>query len=111
MPLIEAFFVPRVDELALDGILLTVALLSTLFTGVLTGAAPALLVRRRELRIALHSGGRDVFGRAGGNVLRSVLAAAQLALALTLLAGAGLMTNTLVRLMNIDLGFERSAAH
>ena len=108
VPSIETFYIPRVDEISLDGTLLAVALVSTLFTGVFTGTAPAFLVRRRELRIALQSSGRDVFGRAGGNVLRNVLAAAQLALALTLLAGAGLMTNTLVRLMNIDLGFERS---
>jgi len=107
VPSIEAFYIPRVDEIALDRTLLAVAFLSSLITGLFSGIAPALLVRRRELRIALQSSGQDVFGRAGGKVWRNVLAAAQLALALTLLVGAGLMTNTLIRLMNIDLGFDR----
>ncbi|HOK44938.1 MAG TPA: hypothetical protein PLK67_03345 [Bryobacteraceae bacterium] len=45
--------------------------------------------------------------RVGGLPLRNVLVVAQLALAMVLLSGAGLMTNTLLRLLSIDVGFER----
>jgi predicted permease len=78
----------------------------TLVTGLLFGLAPAL----RTTRISLAEGMKDAgpVGVSGARLrLGKLLVAAQVALSLTLLAGAGLFIRTLRNLENIDLGFER----
>jgi len=99
--------VPRLYEIHMDGwsVLYTVVL--TVFTGLLFGLAPILQLSRSHLLESLRSSGHGQAGgaRASGR-LRSSLVAAQVGLALALLICAGLFGKTLVRLTQIQLGFE-----
>jgi putative ABC transport system permease protein len=105
IPSIHAFRIPRVEEIAIDDSVLIIAAILSLATGILFGLAPALQVRHRDLTAVLRA---QAPSRAGGRQLRNALVVVQLALALVLLSGAGLMTSSLLRLLHIDLGYERS---
>jgi putative ABC transport system permease protein len=105
VPSIHAFQIPRIEEIAMDHTVLIIAAILSLATGILFGLAPALQVRNRDLTTVLRAQGPS---RPGGWQLRNALVVVQLALALVLLSGAGLMVNSLVRLLHIDLGYERS---
>src|SRR5438552_19142405 len=77
-----------------------------LVVAALLGAIPALAASRTSLNEALHQGGRSsTLGRGGCRLLRS-LTAIEVALALVLTAGAGLMISSLSRLLSTDRGFE-----
>lgn len=101
---------PRVETIAVDG---RVMLFATAITGVsalLFGLAPALRFSRPELTGALRSGGRSL--GAGRWRLRSGLVVTEIALALVLLVGAGLLVRSFVELLEVRLGFataERAA--
>jgi putative ABC transport system permease protein len=71
----------------------------------LFGLAPALRASRVDLKEALKDAGKSTSGRAGGN-WRNALVAAELALAFVLVAGAGLMGKSFLRLMNVDAGYD-----
>ena len=77
----------------------------TLMTSLLFGVAPALVASRRDPQDALKDGGGSTGSRRGGRIA-GALVVAQLALALTLLAGAGLLIKTVVRSMRFDPGFD-----
>jgi putative ABC transport system permease protein len=97
--------IPRLDEIALDGRILGVALLASLLTGLLFGLVPAVRGSGRNLDATLKNAG----ARAGGGRrerLRAALVIGQTALAVTLVAGAGLLINSFVRLVSVDLGFD-----
>ena len=106
-PAIRAIEIPRAEEIAVDRQFLLIGLAVSLASGVLFGLAPALQAWRRDLIGGLHSGDAPT-GRLTGKRFRDALVAAQLALVMVLLSGAGLMTNTLIRLLRVDLGFVRS---
>ena len=106
-PAIRAIEIPRAEEIAVDREFLLIGLAISLASGVLFGLAPAFQAWRRDLIASLHRG-EDSAGRFGGRHVRDALVAAQLALVMVLLTGAGLMTNTLLRLLNVDLGLTRS---
>jgi putative ABC transport system permease protein len=91
----------------LDGRVLGFALLISLLGGVLAGFAPALTNSRKDPLAMLKEGGRS--SGAGGRSIGKLLSAfviAETALALVLLAGAGLMLQNFRRLQHRDLGFE-----
>jgi putative ABC transport system permease protein len=77
----------------------------TMGTAILFGLAPALQASKHEPQAALKEGGAATAGRRGRR-LASGLVMAQLALALLLLAGAGLLIKTVVRSMTFDTGFD-----
>jgi putative ABC transport system permease protein len=106
-PSIRAIDIPRAEEIAVDRQFLLIGLAVSLASGILFGVAPALQAWRRDLNAALH--GQGAAGNLAGQGYRSVLVAAQVALVTVLLSGAGLMTNTLFRLLRVDLGFTRSS--
>jgi len=81
----------------------------SLLTGVLFGLAPAFRATRVELAPALKESSRNLAGAGAGRrwPLGKILVAAQFAVSLLLLMGAGLFVRTLVNLQRLDLGFER----
>jgi putative ABC transport system permease protein len=75
-----------------------------MLTGVLFGLAPSLVASRADLTLGLREGGRGSVGGAGR--LRAGLVAAEMALSVILLAGAGLLFRSLVGLQGVDPGLN-----
>lgn len=88
-----------------DGRVLGFAVVLALLTGLLFGLAPAWQAAKTDLQLTLKAGERSL--NAGGRV-RSLLVVAEIALALVLLIGAGLLSKSFVRLLNVSPGFEAS---
>jgi putative ABC transport system permease protein len=86
-------------------VLLFTLALSTL-TGVLFGLVPAITSSRPDLNVSLKEGRRGSFAGLGRNTLRRALVAAEVALALVLLVGAGLMIRSARRVLAVDPGFH-----
>lgn len=95
---------PRLDEVTVDGRVLSFALVLSLLTGVLFGIAPALLGSSMKLADTLRQSMRGT--TSARNRLRSVLVIAEVALAAVLLVGAGLLGRSLQRLLEVDLGMQ-----
>ena len=93
------------SDVGIDMNVLAFAVGLTLVTGLFFGIAPAWHAARARITDVLHQGRGAVTGRSR---LRSVLAGVQLALATVLLVGAGLLTQTVLRLQHVPLGFEPS---
>jgi len=96
--------IPRQGEIGVDATALVFALGISLVTGVLFGLAPAIRATRSSVRDALAASARTMSGRDGG--LRGALVVSEIALALVLLAGAGLMVQSFLRLRHVELGFR-----
>lgn len=96
---------PRISEIGIDTTVLGFTLGVSLLTGVLVGLAPALRASRPDLNESLKEAGGRSAGGSGGRV-RGLLVVTEIALALVLLAGAGLMINSFVRLQRVHPGFE-----
>ena len=84
------------------------ALLMSLFAGAATGLYPAWQSCRSDLSSTLKESGRSTIGIPGQQRSRRILVGAQVALSITLLAGASLMIASFVRLRNQDIGFQAS---
>lgn len=95
---------PRLQEVGIDLRVLLATGAMTLAAGVLSGIAPALTAARAEVREVLARVGRTVGG--GGDRLRGGLVVSQVALALLLLVGSGLLLRSFVRLAGVDPGFR-----
>jgi hypothetical protein len=106
-PAIRAIDIPRLEELAVDRQFLLIGFAVSLASSIIFGLAPALQAWRHDLIAGLQRGDAPA-RRLTGRRFRDALVAAQLALVMVLLSGAGLMTNTLLRLLTVDLGFTRS---
>lgn len=98
----------RAEEIGLDGTLLGFGLLVTLVTGLLFGAWPAYRAARVDPTEALHDGARGNTGGRGGRRARSVLVSAQVAVALMLLVGAGVLVRAFMARQAVNLGFDSS---
>ncbi|HEU0179205.1 MAG TPA: ABC transporter permease [Blastocatellia bacterium] len=96
---------PRVDEVAIDGRALAFSALISVGAGLLFGLVPALQISAPNLNETLKEGSRGS-GAGAGHRMRSALIVAEVALALVLLAGAGLLARSLFRLLDVDLGFN-----
>jgi predicted permease len=97
---------PRIESFSIDWTVLVFASVVTLIATFACGLAPAWLLSRSDLRDALVSGGRGSTG--GTRRLRSWLVAGQIALALVLLANAGLLFRSFARLNSEQPGFDPS---
>ena len=96
--------VPRMEETRVDGGVLLFALMIAAGAAVIRGLLPALQTSRADLRQALDEGGRS--GRGGARPrLHGMLVAAEVALSLILLVGAGLLVKSFIRLQHVDPGF------
>jgi predicted permease len=96
--------IPRIELVRIDGWVLAFTFGVSALTGIVFGLAPAFQATRRELRESLSLGGRTLTGSHEG--LRSALVIAEIALALVLLTGAGLMLKSFLRLRAVDPGFR-----
>lgn len=95
--------IPRASEVSLDTRVLIFTVLVSLLTGLLSGLAPALKTSEWRLANGLKEGKRSAPSRSR---LQSALVAVEMALALVLLVGAGLMVRSLAALWNVDPGFR-----
>jgi putative ABC transport system permease protein len=96
--------VPRLAEAGVDGGALLFALALTLTTAVLFGLLPAVFMSRADLQQVLKDGGRGQTRGHGGGRAHRALVTAEIALAVMLLAGAGLLVRTVSRLAAEDPG-------
>ena len=96
---------PLLDQVAVDGRILGFAAMVTIVTGALFGILPAARASRTEPASSLREGGRGVSGGASAR-LRNALVVGQVALALMLLVGAGLLVRSFQNLQRVDLGFD-----
>jgi predicted permease len=94
---------PRVNEVSLDGRVLVFTAAVTLLTGILFGLFPSWRASRPGLYAAIRSVGGGAWGRGH---LRNSVVVVEVATALVLLVGAGLLVKTFHRLNTTDLGFE-----
>jgi len=99
---------PRFSEVSLDSKVLLFTLVLSLATGVIFGLAPALKASRTNLQEIMKQSGRGSSGLR--HRLQGAFVAAEIALALVLLVGAGLMVRTLGALWRVDPGFNPSHA-
>lgn len=103
---IGAQTVPRLREVNLDTTVLFVTLIVSIGTGILFGLAPALASAKPELTEGLKEGGRGSTSGRRRSRLRNALVIGEMALALVLLVGAGLLTKSFARLQHVDPGFD-----
>ncbi len=96
---------PRLDEISIDTPVLLFTFGLTLLSGILFGLLPIQKYASPHKAIALREGGRNSSGGRERHRTRSVLVVAQVALALVLLIGSGLMIRSLVALENVQPGF------
>jgi predicted permease len=95
--------IPRLEEVALNGRVVGLALALSLANGILFGLAPAWFAARIDVNAMLKEGMR---GSSPRNPLRSALVVAQVAIALGVLSGAGLLMRSFYEVTRVDAGFE-----
>ena len=98
--------VAAVQGIGIDGRVLAFAVLVAMATGIAFGIAPAVQSARNDPKDALSEGGRGGSGGRRAGRLRAALVVVEIALAVVLLAGAGLMVRTLSDLRRVPLGFD-----
>jgi putative ABC transport system permease protein len=98
--------IPRLEEIAVGGRVLLFSLLLSVLAGLLCGGLAALRYGHPALVPALKEGGRGGTGGRERHRARNVLVVAQVALALVLLVGSGLMVKSFWRLRSVDPGFD-----
>jgi len=97
---------PRADEIGIDGTVMLFTLGVSLLAGVLFGLAPALHTAASDIHGALKEGARGTTADRGSHALRRSLVVTEVALAITLLTGAGLLLKSFARLQQVDPGFD-----
>ncbi|MGA9770722.1 MAG: ABC transporter permease [Blastocatellia bacterium] len=98
--------IPRATEIRLDGGVLLFTLAVSVLTGLIFGLVPAIQSSRPDLSESLKEGGRSSTEGARRNLIRSALVVFEVAIAIVLLVGAGLLIESLRRLQNINPGFN-----
>jgi predicted permease len=103
---LNAFNLPLLGSVRIDGNVLAFTLLAAVLTGVLFGLLPALQTPALKVQDALKEGGRGLSAGKGRAWLRNGLVVSEIAFASVLLVGAGLLLRSFVRVLDVDLGFE-----
>ena len=98
--------IPRSNDLGVDSTVMLFTLGLSVLTGLLFGVVPALQTSRTNLHETLKEGGRSGSADVSGNSMRRVLVVGEVALALTLLVGAGLLIKSVARLQHVAPGFD-----
>jgi putative ABC transport system permease protein len=101
--------IPRLaelDALPVDGWVLGFTLAASMLAGIISGIAPAWSASKLDLNEMLKEGGKGTMSGARASSLRGAFIVAEMALALALLVGAGLMIRSFLRLQTTDPGFD-----
>lgn len=98
--------IPRIQQIGVDGWALGFTLLVSLVTGILFALAPALQYTRPDVNKTLKEGGRSAGSVSLNKRLRNLLVVTEMALALVLLIGAGLLMKSFSRVLSVDMGFN-----
>jgi putative ABC transport system permease protein len=98
--------IPRLNEVGVDARVFLFTLAISIVTGIVFGLAPGIRAAKPDLNEALKEGSKGSMGSSGSKRTRSVLVALEVALSLMLLAGAGLMIKSFIRLQQTNLGFN-----
>jgi putative ABC transport system permease protein len=103
---VDSAILPRAAEISIDlRVVFATAAIGAL-TGILFGLAPALQTARADIQSALREGGRGNSIGFRRNLTRSWLVCGEVALAMVLLSGAGLLMRSFYRLQSVDPGFD-----
>jgi putative ABC transport system permease protein len=97
--------IPRIDEVGINPWVLAFTLLVALLTGILSGLVPAFQAPYKQIVAGLREGERSQAGSRAQKRMRSALVAAEVALSLMLLVGAGLLIRSFDRVLRVDRGF------
>jgi putative ABC transport system permease protein len=100
--------VAGLKHLEIDSRVLLFTLAIAVLSGILAGLAPAIRFSRSELSDTLKENARSVSSSSGTGRLRSLLIVSEVALALVLLVGAGLMVTGFRNLLTVEMGFDRT---
>ncbi|HEX6809519.1 MAG TPA: ABC transporter permease [Gemmatimonadaceae bacterium] len=100
--------IPRATTVGLDGRVLAYTLALALGTGIVFGLAPLLKLSTASMSLSLREAGSRTTAHAGASRVRRALVVAEMALAVTLLVGAGLLLRSFEKLTRVDSGFDRS---
>jgi len=103
---LSADYLPRADEVRINATVFGFTLAVALLTGLLFGLAPALQSARLDLTEALKEGGRGAGSGARRHRTLNLLVVGEVALAMMLLIGAGLLINSFARLQQVSPGFD-----
>ena len=99
--------IPRITDVRIDGVVLAVATGLAIFTGLVFGVVPAIQARRVDLQGALKSDeSRGASASRERGLLRSTLVVSEVALAVVLLVGAGLLVKSAWRLSQVETGYS-----
>ena len=98
-------YIPGIRELNLDWRVLVFAGAISLATGIIIGLTPAFRATKGDVQEVLKESAQSVGGASGHKRLLNALVVAEIALAMVLLAGSGLLLRSFVKLVNVDLGF------
>jgi putative ABC transport system permease protein len=98
---------PRINEVSMDGRVLAFAMVLSVGTSILFGIIPALHAVHVDPQQSLKEGGRGAGASRGHRRLQSALIVSQMALAIMLLIGAGLLVRSFARLLRTDPGFRQ----
>jgi predicted permease len=103
---LSAMKIPLLGEVRVDGVALGFAVFAALSTGLLFGLAPAWQASALTLHDALQGTSRGSSQGRGHTWVRKALVVAEISLACVLLAGAGLLIRSFLRVLDVDLGFQ-----
>jgi len=98
--------IPRISEIDLDGSVLLFTFAVSIVTGLLFGLAPLLHLTIDNLTVALREGGERATAGSARHQLRQLLVVSEIALAVVLVVGSGLMLRSFAALQNVDPGFD-----
>jgi predicted permease len=96
---------PRLESIAVDATSMVFTLILSVAAGLAVGAIPVLRPRRADVADALRAGGRSASAGRERNVTRNTLTVVQVALAVVLLIGSGLMIRTFQSMRRVETGF------
>ena len=101
---LAALYLPRAREIGIDGAVLGFTACASILTGIVFGLVPAIQASRSDLQSVLKATGRG--SSAGRSRMRAALVVAEVAVALVLVAGAGLLLRSFQRLVAVEPGFD-----